>query len=90
MIGEQRLFTLNLFQDTCFTAIVERVPAQAPGGSAWVGRVEHVRDSAVTMVVHDAVMVVDVKVSHRVYRVRYLRDGVHLVVEVDPKSFGPD
>ncbi|MCX6356125.1 MAG: M12 family metallo-peptidase [Candidatus Aureabacteria bacterium] len=75
---------LNLFENVCMTAILERVEPAVPRGRVWVGRIEGVEPSKVVLVTRDGIMIAHVKTPDGVYEVRYRGGGVHVVYQVDP------
>jgi hypothetical protein len=83
---------LNLFPDVSLTAVRDRLePASSPQGFIWIGHVRGMEQSSeVTLVVTDGIVVGNIRNGDRFYEVRYLGNGVHAVIEVDPRRFGPD
>ncbi len=84
--------TLNLFPDVALDAVLDRALRNASGSLTWAGHVVDAPLSAVTLVSRDGVMVGDIQVADRLYRVRPAGeeigvDGLHLVEEVDATTF---
>jgi len=88
--GAGAFVLLNLFRDTCYTAVLEHAAGEPPTKFTWMGRVKGVPGSQVTLVVENAVMAASITVPGRVFQVRYLGNGVHAVVEIDQRAFPPD
>jgi hypothetical protein len=82
--------TLNLFEDTLFVAVLERVDVVSPGSVSWIGHLQDVEGSRVTLVVGDEVLIGDITFPGSMYRVRYIRDGIHVIQEIDPSTFPPE
>jgi hypothetical protein len=82
--------TLNLFPDVCVTASREQATDLGPGKMQWIGRVEGRPGGTAILVVDGSVMVGTVTIDRRSFRIAYLGDGVHTVVEVDQSAFPPD
>lgn len=86
-VGERVL--LNLFDDAIYTAILDRVEA-TDQGYIWIGHLADVEYSLVTLVVHEAGLLIGkVATPSLLYEVRY--DGAtQMVVELDPAAFPPE
>ncbi len=82
--------TLNLFEDVVLTGVLERVELNQSGGFTWLGHVEGVPLSQVTMVVKDGLLVGNVVMPAGFYQVRLAGNGVHAVHEIDPTAFPPE
>jgi hypothetical protein len=78
---------LNLFDDALHAATLDRVETNRSGGLSWIGRLQGVPNSSVFLVVRDEVLVGDVAGPGVWYRIRYVRDGVHAIQEMDPATF---
>jgi hypothetical protein len=84
------ILTLNLFDDVVLTGVLERVELTGSGGLIWLGHVEGVPLSQVTLVVQDGLLVGHVVTPAGSYQVRRAGSGVHVVYEVDPSAFPPE
>ncbi|MBI4774627.1 MAG: hypothetical protein HY788_10690 [Deltaproteobacteria bacterium] len=82
---------LNLFDDVEFPAVLERLDPLASGGFTWVGRLENVDRSLVTLVVENDIVMGNIALPGGVmYQVRYAGNGVHAVREIDQSMFPPE
>ena len=86
--GRQSL-ELNLFPDTSFTAVVDKIEPH-PKGYSWIGQVQGVQDSIVILTVLDNVVAGNVTVSGTSYQIRHIEAGVHAIREVDPEAARPE
>jgi peptidyl-Asp metalloendopeptidase len=87
--------TLNLFPATfggTVTAVWDRVEETSPDTWAWIGTVDGVDDSEVTLVVNVAknIAVGSVVMPRALYRIRYAGQSIHVVEEVDTAAFPED
>jgi hypothetical protein len=82
--------TLNLFPDVCVIATREHVTDLGPGRVQWIGRVEGPPSGTAILVVDGSLVVGTVTIDGRVFRISYLGDGVHAVVDVDQSAFPRD
>ena len=83
-------FLLNLFDDATFRVILDRREARSDKSLTWFGRVEGIENSQVTLVVEDGVLVGNVNVQDAVYQVRYAGEGIHVVYQIDSRTFPPE
>lgn len=81
---------LNLFDDATFKAVLDRREVRSDKSFTWFGRVEGIENSQVTLVVEDGVLVGNVNLQDAVYQVRYAGEGVHVVYQIDPRTFPPE
>jgi hypothetical protein len=74
------------------TAVWDRVERTSARRHAWIGRVHGVTPSEVTLVADPdrGIVVGSVAVPGALFRIRYAGQGVHVVEEVDPRSFPDD
>ena len=80
------LVPLRLFSDTSYQAVLEDLDDHPLNGRVWRGRlVDHV-NSLVVMVEHGDVLAGVVSTGERIFRVRFIGNGVHAIDEVDPLS----
>lgn len=82
--------TLNLFPDVTVTAVLDRIDRPSTNGFVWVGHVNGVANSQVTLSVQDDVMIGTVQIPDKQYSVRFMGNGVHAVNQVNQAGFGPD
>ncbi len=81
--------TLNLFDDTTFAGLVERV-ATHPNGYSLAGKLDGIEHGRFNLVVHDNVTVGVVRAGQvGTYHMRYLGNGTHVAREIDPAAFPP-
>jgi hypothetical protein len=80
---------LNLFQDLSLTAVLDSVEVNPGAGFTWLGHVQGVPLSQVTLVVSGEIVVGNIALPQGFYQVRYAGDGVHAVYEIDQSAF-PD
>lgn len=78
---------LNLFEDTSFTAVLDRVESRPPNAFTWVGHIEGVAHSQVTLAVEDEVMSGNITLPKTFYQVRYAGNGVHAIYQIDQSAF---
>ena len=78
---------LTLLDGVTVTAVEQRVNWMAPDRYVWVGTVEGVPGSQVSLVVNKGVLVGEVTMGGQAYQVRPVRENKHLVFEVDRSAF---
>ena len=81
---------LNLFDDTSFTAVPDRIEATGTDGFAWTGHLQGVEPSGVSLVVRDGVLAGNVSIPGTSYEVRYEESGVYSINQIDPAAFPPE
>lgn len=81
--------TLNLFDDVCLVAKKDASRSDPPTG-VWSGIIEGSSSGTVTLVMKDGALVGSVSVPPQSFQIQYLRDGVHLVNQVDASKFPPE
>lgn len=74
---------LNLFSDRTYTAVLDRVTSELAGTLSWIGHLEEIEDSRVTLVWGGGVLVGSVTEPGGSYRIQYSPEGVHVIEEVD-------
>lgn len=82
--------TLNLFPDVSVTAVLDRIDRPSATGFVWVGHVDGMANSQVTLSVQDDVMAGTISIPDKQYAVRFMGNGVHAVNQVNQAGFGPD
>ena len=78
---------LTLLDGVSVTAVEQRVDWMAPDRYVWVGTVEGVPGSEVSLVSNRGVLVGDVTMGGQSYLIRPVRENKHLVFEVDRSAF---
>ena len=79
--------TLNLFDDVVFEAILDRLEFNGSGSYTWIGHLDGIEQSQVTLVVQNEVMSGNITLSDVFYQVRYKGDGVHAIYRIDQSAF---
>ena len=80
--------TLNLFDDTVLTAIIDRT-APTSSGYSLSGRIEGVELGTVTLVVNGTVVAGSVRTPVGTYRIRSVGKMLHTISEVDESKLPP-
>ena len=83
------LLRLNLFDDTVFTGVVERIEPTFTGGYAISGRLVGVEWGTLTLVVNGDVVAGTIRTLETTYRIRPAGNGLHTVSEVDLSRLPP-
>jgi len=81
------VLVLNLFNDVLHTAIRDHVELNLTGGFSWVGHLDGVEYSHVTLVMKDGIVVGNITLPRAFYQVRYAGNGVHAVHQIDQSAF---
>jgi len=81
--------TLNLFEDVVFTAILDRFELNRSGSFTWIGHIDGIAQSQVTLVIKGDIMSGNITLPDAFYQVRYRGDGLHVVYKIDQSAF-PD
>jgi peptidyl-Asp metalloendopeptidase len=81
---------LNLFEDTSFTAVPDRIESTGTGSFSWTGHLQGVEPSGVSLVVRDGVLAGNVSIPGTSYEVRYEGSGVYSINQIDPAAFPPE
>ncbi len=78
---------LNLFDDTVFIALLDRIETDPMlGGYAWIGRLEGIKDSEVTLVFKDGRLSGTIIFPGGHFQVRHAEDSVHEIREIDSEQ----
>jgi peptidyl-Asp metalloendopeptidase len=88
--AEVQNIRLNLFEDTAFTAVPDRIEATGTDGFSWTGHLQGVEPSGVSLVVRDGVLAGNVSIPGTSYEVRYEGSGVYSINQIDPAAFPPE
>lgn len=83
------IIQLNLFADTNFKAVYDRMEYRTPTSFTWIGHIDGVKYSLVTLVVNQEIVAGNISMPESFYQVRYVPGGLQSVYEIDPSSF-PD
>lgn len=75
---------LNLFDDFYVTAVRDHVETDAFSGVAWLGSIDGIEDSKVTLVVDEGKLSGIITLPDICYHIRPLEKGVHVIREIDP------
>jgi hypothetical protein len=78
-----RAISLNLFDDTLFTAVVDGVETSGPGSATITGHLDGLDGSTVMIVANEGVVVGSITAGKAQYQIRYAGNGVHAVREFD-------
>ena len=81
---------LNFFQDVVLSAVLDRKEVRSPEKFTAHGHIDGARESEITLVALDGVMVGNIRVAGSLFQIRYIGNGVHAVREIDESRFPPD
>jgi len=81
---------LNLFDDAIFRAVLDRREVLSETSVVWLGHIEGVQNSQVTLAIEGGVMAGNVRIRQSLYQVRYVGDGTHVLYQIDPTAFPSD
>jgi hypothetical protein len=85
-----RLPGLNLFVDVYHSGLLHQVESSPSGGVIWMGTLEGVPWSTFTLVQKEDVLVGTVKLPGASYRITYVQEGIHAILEMDEGVFPPE
>ena len=80
---------VNLFPDTTFTAALDRIDSTG-SGFVWVGHLENVERSSVTIAVEGTVVAGSIISADAAYTVRSAAEGLHTIAQVDQGAYPPE
>ena len=81
---------LNLYDDTSYVAVLDRLVGRAPGHFTWIGHIDGIDHSRVTLVgKNDEVLVGNILSGDGLYQVRFAVDSVHVINEIDEQGLPP-
>jgi hypothetical protein len=80
---------LDLFAGVSLVVQLERVIARGPDRLSWIGRVEGVHPSLVTLVVDDGQLVGNIRAGRETYTIRVQPNGEQVVAQLDQDQFEP-
>jgi hypothetical protein len=85
-----RTLQLNLFDDAIFRVVLDRREVRSEASFVWLGHIEGVENSQVTLAVEDGIMAGNIRIRQSFYQVRYIGEGTHVLYQIDPTAFPPD
>lgn len=88
-VAPGQLIGLNLFDDVSLTAQADRIE-RAERGVTWVGHIQDMPQSQVTIVVNGDVVSGNISLPHKRYHIRFAGNGLHEVQLIDTSKFGND
>ena len=89
-IQTRDVLLLNLYDDTSYLAVLDRLAGPAPGNFTWIGHIEGIEHSGVTLVVKkNKVLVGNINIRDGLYQVRYAAADVHAIRENDEQGLPP-
>ena len=89
-VGPPATLTLNLFDDTVVSAVVERTAPTLSGGYSLSGQLTSSAFDTVTVVVNGAVVAGTVRTSGEIYWIRTVGDDLYVVAQVDLSMLPPE
>lgn len=84
-----QLIGLNLFDDVSLTAQADRIE-RAERGVTWIGHIQNVAQSQVTIVVNGDVVSGNISLPAKRYHIRFAGNGLHEVQLIDSGKFRND
>jgi uncharacterized protein YkwD len=78
---------LNLFDDVHLAGIQDRLERDTSGSWAWIGHLDGIADSAVTLGLEGQKVSGVITLPGRLYHIRHLENELHVVREIDPSAF---
>ncbi|MGB1250194.1 MAG: zinc-dependent metalloprotease family protein [Candidatus Promineifilaceae bacterium] len=85
--GVGQTLALNLFDDVNIVAELDQLNHNLSGSHSWIGHVVDSPMSQASFVVRDGVMIGVVFTNGRVYEIRYVGEGVHMILQVNQSQF---
>ena len=76
-------FTLNLFADRTYTAVLDELVKRTNRRYAWIGHLQDDADSSVVFMVRGRVAAGTVRIGEEYFRIRFAGNGHHSIQEVD-------
>ena len=81
---------LNLFDDVILKGVLDQGELRAANSFTWFGHVLGVENSQITLAVEDKVMIGNIHVRDAYFQIRYVGKGVHVIYQIDPRTYPPD
>ncbi|MGA6924237.1 MAG: hypothetical protein WBY88_01075, partial [Desulfosarcina sp.] len=81
---------LNLFGDVALTAVLDRVDSTIPEFFSWIGHVEGIAQSNVTLVVGEGTIQGSIALPDAFYQISHVGNRVHAIYEIDQAAFPPE
>ena len=81
---------LNLFDDAAFSAVLDQGIANSDNSYTWVGHLEGIELSNVTLSVENGIMSGNVVFPGGFYAIRYAGNGVHAIKQMNEAAFPPE
>ena len=78
---------LNLFEDTVLSALREGLESRSETKFTWLGKIDGVEDSRVTLAVEDSVVVGNLRLRNDFYSIRYSSNGSHVIYQINQRAF---
>jgi len=81
---------LNLFEDAAFSTVLDQAIANSDNSYTWVGHLEGIELSNVTLSVENGIMSGNVVFPGGFYAIRYAGNGVHAIKQMNESAFPPE
>ena len=88
--GRRGAFTVNLFDDAVYQAVFDRLDRNEPEGFVWIGHLEHMEYSQVTLAVEKDILSGNITMPGAIYHVRYVGEEIHAVYQINQSAFPPE
>lgn len=88
--GPGKTLRLNLFDDTMLQAHFERWDQVGAFDSIWIGKIDGVPLSNVTLVAKDGLMQGQISMPNGIYQIRYVVNGVHAIQQINQHALPPE
>jgi hypothetical protein len=88
-LSELDSIALNFFDDVTITAVREKVEPRSEGRYTWFGEVPGKEFSSIILTIENGDLVGGVRIDGKLYHVRPMGDGLHIVRQLDPSAFLP-
>lgn len=83
-------FRVQVFADTGFTAIPDRVDRLQHDAYNWIGHLQDASHGRVLLSVRGNRVLGSIRAGARLFRLQPLDDSTHAIIEIDPTSFMPE
>jgi uncharacterized protein YkwD len=80
---EDSLLHLNLFLDVELVAVLDHIEEDALGNHAWIGTIEGIDDSSVSLVMNNGKLSGSVNLQDVCYHIRHISNQLHVIREID-------